>query len=711
MKQILQDLGNGETTIEDIPIPSLSSGQVLIKASASLISTGTERMLVEFGKASMLDKARQQPEKVRMVLEKVKSEGILTTYQAVKAKLDEQIPLGYSSVGSVVEVSEGVSEFALGDRVISNGNHAEYVAVSRNLCAKIPDDVTDEQASFTVPGSIALQGIRLAEPQVGECFVVIGLGLIGLLTVQILRASGCRVLGIDFDIEKLALAEAYGAITEDAGSAENVLKRANNFSRGRGVDGVIVTASAKSDGIIHQAATMCRKRGRIILVGVVDLNILRSDFYEKELTFQVSCSYGPGRYDPLYEDAGHDYPVGFVRWTEQRNFEAVLDMFSSGDLHAEGLISSRFAIDDGVSAYDLLSSDRSCLGILLEYKTSSSSINGQRKFKITSEEANRPSQSGITTIGSLGAGNYASRVLLPAFKKSGVILDTIVSSQGISGTLVGKKLGFKSSATDPEEVFSSDSINAVVIATQHDSHARYVARAIERSKHVFVEKPLALSHLDIDEIERTYSACTNKPIVMIGFNRRFAPFVQQVKLQLRKRADPISMILNCNAGHIDASAWVQDADKGGGRIIGEACHFIDLARFLAESEIVDISAMPMRSSTMPSGGHDTASISIRFKSGSLAVVNYFANGHRSYPKERMELYQSGRTFVIENYRSLRTFGSALKSSKAFRADRGQDACVLAFTAAIGAGGPSPIPFEQILEVSRFAVQAAEQLRG
>jgi predicted dehydrogenase/threonine dehydrogenase-like Zn-dependent dehydrogenase len=711
MRQVLQDLNRGDTIIADVPVPLVSDDHVLIESFVSLISTGTERMLVDFGKAGLVEKARQQPDKVKLVVDKIRTDGLKSTYEAVKSKLDQLVPLGYANVGRVVEVGNRINSLRVGDRVVSNGFHAEYVCVGANLCAKVPDDVSSSDAAFAIPGAIALQGVRLSRPTVGECFVVIGLGLIGLLTVQILRANGCRVLGVDFDAEKLSLAEVYGASTENAGSTEGVLKRANQWSRGRGVDGVIITASAKKGDIVHQAATMSRKRGRIVLVGVVNLELTRSDFYEKELSFQVSCSYGPGRHDPQYEEEGHDYPVGFVRWTEQRNFEAVLDMLSSGDINAGRLISSRFAIDDGVTAYNLLSSDRSCLGILLEYGEDGSSIDGQRKLQINSEATIRSSDVGVTTIGALGAGNYAGRVLLPAFREAGAVMDTVVSSQGMSGTQVGKKLGFRFSATDPEEVFKSDSINAVVIVTQHDSHASYVARAIASSKHVFVEKPLAISLADIDKIERAYLANSKNPIVMIGFNRRFAPFVRQVKSQLDKRADPISMILNCNAGHIDASSWVQDAKKGGGRIIGEACHFIDLARFLAGSKILDVSARPMRSSVMPSGGHDSASITISFASGSLAVVNYFANGHRAYPKERFELYQSGQTFVVENYRKLCTFGSTLKNSKAFRADRGQAACVQAFTEAVNLGGPSPIPFDEILEVSRFSIDAAMQIRG
>lgn len=712
MKQILQDIKNGKTLIEQVPIPAIGPNELLIRSRTSLISTGTERMIVEFGNASLLQKARQQPDKVKMVLDKVRTDGLLSTVEAVSAKLASELPLGYSNVGIVESVGANVHEFKPGDRVLSNGFHAEFVAVGRNLCAKVPDGLDDDQAVFSVAGAIALQGVRLSRPTVGECFVVVGLGLIGLLTVQILRANGCRVLGLDFDAHKLQLAAEFGAEVEPARDGDQVLKRALEFSRGRGVDGVIITASAKSNDVVHQSAQMSRKRGKIVLVGVVGLNLQRSDFYEKELSFQVSCSYGPGRYDSSYELDGQDYPIGFVRWTEQRNFEAVLDMLANGDMNVQRLISARYTIANGKAAYDLLSSDSTCLGILLEYDDANVANQESQSVRLNQDPTVRAETGDGAIVGALGAGNYASRVLLPAFKQSGAVLNTIVSSQGISGSRIGRKLGFAVSSTDAGSVFESSKINSVIIATRHDSHADFVICAIAKSLHVFVEKPLALTMDDVDRVKAAYHEQADKPVVMVGFNRRFAPLVQKLKSYLNSRSEPLSLIYNCNAGDLDATAWTQDIKQGGGRIVGEACHFIDLSRFLVSSEIISLSATPMRTATSPSGGYDTVSISIQFRNGSLAVINYFANGHRSYPKERLEVYQSGQTFVLENFKTLRMFGNGLRRKVSAHKDaRGQGACVTAFVEAIEAGGPSPIPFDQIVEVSRFSVQAAEQVRG
>lgn len=703
MKQILQNIRNGETAVEDIPVPAIGLNEVLVRTRVSLISTGTERMIVEFGKAGLMEKARQQPDKVRMVLDKMRTDGVLSTLEAVNAKLETTVPLGYANVGVVADTGACVSGFREGDRVVSNGPHAEYVAVGQNLCARIPDNVSDQDATFTVAGAIALQGIRLAEPTIGESFVVTGLGLIGLLAVQILRANGCRVLGIDVDTAKLELAASWGAETVNIAEGQDAVVAADVFSRGRGVDGVIVAASARDDDIIHQAATMCRKRGRIVLVGVVDLELQRSDFYEKEISFQVSCSYGPGRYDAAYETGGMDYPVGFVRWTEQRNFEAVLDLLSSGALDVSELVSMRFPIEKAQQAYAALSKDRSVLGILLEYNPDET----PERFCRLSDSPSTGT-GGKTVVGALGAGNYASRVLLPAFKSAGAALHTVVTAKGVSGSQVGRKLGFLNNATEVNAILNDDSINVVVIATRHDTHAQLIVEGLEHGKHVFVEKPLALTSEEIDEIEAVYQRAGEAgQILMIGFNRRFSPLIEQIKREIEAADTPISLVYTCNAGSIDASAWVHGAE-GGGRIVGEACHFIDIARHLAGSAIEDVSALALRDER--ADRNDTATVTLGFRNGSIAVINYFSNGHRSYPKERLEVYAAGRVMVLDNFRRLSSYGGKA-SRRLMRANRGQVQCVQAFVNAVSTGASSPIPFDEIIEVSRASIAAHEQIKA
>ena len=507
MKQILQSFKTGVTEIADVPRPAAGRGQVLICTSRTLISAGTERMLVEFGKASLIEKARQQPDKVRMVLDKVSTDGLLPTIAAVRNKLDQPLALGYCNVGVVAEVGAGVSGFAVGDRVASNGKHAEVVAVPPTLCARVPDAVPDDAAAFTVLGSIALQGIRLVQPTLGETVVVTGLGLIGLMAVQLLHAHGCRVLGIDFDPAKLALARTFGAETVDLAAGEDPVAAAHVFSRGRGVDAVLLTASTTSNEPVHQAAQMCRQRGRIVLVGVVGLQLSRDDFYKKELTFQVSSSYGPGRYDPGYEEQGHDYPFGFVRWTEQRNFEAVLDMMADGRLDVRPLISHRFAVAEAAAAYALISATEPSLGVLLEY-ADLAAARGPRTVLVPTRGGATPARSGTPSPGVsfVVAGNYATAVLIPAFRSAGARLRTVASNAGVSGLHAARKFGFESTTTDTASVFADANAAAVVITTRHDSHARLVAQGLEQGKHIFVEKPLCLTVAELDAIVAQHGA-------------------------------------------------------------------------------------------------------------------------------------------------------------------------------------------------------------
>lgn len=710
MKQILQDMANGGTTVTEAPVPQCSKGHLLISTTTSLISAGTERMLVGFGKASLIDKARQQPEKVKMVLEKVQTDGLLTTYDAVKSKLAQPLALGYCNVGIVHEVGANVDDFQVGDRVVSNGPHADMVKVPKNLCAKIPDNVSDESASFAVVASIGLQGIRLAQPTLGESFVVTGAGLIGLLTIQMLRANGCRVLAIDFDQSKLELAKQFGAEVCNPAKGEDPVAAGLAFSRGAGVDGVIITASTKVSDPVIQAARMSRKRGRIILVGVTGLELNRADFYEKELSFQVSCSYGPGRYDTEYEDKGNDYPLGFVRWTEQRNFVAVLDMMAAGTLNVEPLITQRFEFEDAPKAYDALTEDKSGLGLLLKYN---SPVETRLEKRVVLRPISIEAKNAV--VGFIGAGNYASRVLIPAFKKASSQLHTIVTSGGINGVIHGEKTGFAEASTDLDGLLNNKDINTVAIATRHNSHAYFVERVLSAGKNVFVEKPLALTVEEIEKIETVYNQNIQNnqyARVMVGFNRRFSPQVQKMKTLLDTVKEPKSFIMTMNAGAIPADHWTQDNAVGGGRIIGEACHFIDLMRFLAGSKIVSIQARRMGETDAVQILEDKASITLGFEDGSFGTIFYLANGASSFPKERVEVFTAGRVLQLDNFRKLKAFGwPGFNKMNLWRQDKGQDACAAVFVDSIRDGKEAPIPADEIFEVARVTIQVAEILRA
>lgn len=706
MKQILQNLKTGETTLVNAPCSRQKKGYNLIQTSTSLISVGTERMLVDFGKGGMLAKAKQQPDKVRMVLDKIKTDGLLLTIDAVQSKLDQPLPMGYCNVGKVISRQSAVCSFKEGDRVVSNGHHAEIVSVPYNLCARIPDGVSDEEAAFTVIGAIGLQGIRLASPTLGESFAITGLGLVGLMTVQLLLAQGCRVMGIDFDSKKCALAKSFGAEVVDLSQGEDPVSAAMSFSRGRGMDGVLVCASTKSNGPMHQAANMCRKRGRIVLVGVVGLELSRADFFEKELTFQVSCSYGPGRHDPLYEDKGQDYPTGYVRWTEQRNFEAVLDMMAASRLDLAPLISHRFPLEKAIDAYKVLAEDRTALGILLEYPEKPLEELTQQTVQLSSTATEHSLQPQSPVVGFIGSGNYATRVLIPAFKDAEARLHSVASSGGVSGLHAGKKHGFSATTTDTPGLLADPDINTVVIATRHNSHARLTCEALQTGKNVFVEKPLCMTLDELDELQTVYSANCQQPsnscLLMVGFNRRFAPQIQKMHTLLSSVSGPKSFIMTVNAGDIPANHWTQDPQVGGGRIIGEACHFIDLLRFLAGDSIEVSSVQRMDSAT-----GDTVSIQLGFADGSIGTVHYFANGSKSFSKERLEVFAAGRILQLDNFRTLKGYNwPGFKKMNLIRQDKGQKNCAAAFIKAVREGGPSPIPFDELMEVSRVTIELA-----
>ena len=700
MKQILQSLKTGEIELAEIPVPMVKSGHLLIKTVRTLISLGTERMLLNFGKAGWIDKARQQPDKVKQVMQKMKTDGVKATLDAVYKKLDQPLPLGYSNSGIVIAVGNGVTGFKVGDRVLSNGNHAEVVCVPQHLCAKIPDNVSFESASFTVVSAIALEGIRLINPTLGESVAVIGLGLIGLLACQILKANGCRVIGFDFDKHKVELAKTYGVEGFAINESVDPVELAMNFSKQNGVDAVLITAATTSNSPAHQAPQMCRKRGRVVLVGVIGLELSRDDFYKKEISFQVSCSYGPGRYETAYEKKGLDYPIGFVRWTEQRNFEAILQLMKEKKLVTDLLISKEIELDKAKEAYELVSKSTNSLGILLKYKGELDVDKREIKLNSYKIEPAKP------IIGFIGAGNFASGTLIPAFEKAGAILKTIASAGGVSGTHVGKKHNFAISTTNASRIFNDSEINTVVITTQHNTHAKFVLEAIKAGKNVFVEKPLCMTPSELEEIKKAYlEANKTKPLLlMVGFNRRFAPLIQQTKEVLETSNAPFSMILTVNAGSIPPEHWTQDISSGGGRIIGEACHFIDLLRFIANSPIKQISAIEM-----PDGADkpiDTMTINMSFENSSIGTVHYFSNGNKSFPKERLEIFSGGKIIQLDNFKTLNGFGiKGMKKQSLWAQDKGHQNCAKAFVDSISSGGLAPIQIEEIFEITKntFAV--------
>ena len=710
MKQVVQDLSSGATELIDVPCPHISARQLLVRTSRSLISSGTERMLVEFGKASLFDKALQQPDKVRMVLKKIGTDGLISTIDAVRSKLNQPLPLGYCNVGVVAEVGSDAGVFKPGDRVVSNGPHAEMIKAPRNLCARIPDGVDDESAAFTVVASIGLQGIRLAQPSLGETFAVSGVGLIGLLTVQLLHAHGCRVLAIDIDANKLALAKSLGAEVCNPGKGEDPVAAGMAFTRGQGVDGVIVCASTKSNGPVTEGARMCRKRGRIVLVGVTGLELNRADFYEKELTFQVSCSYGPGRYDPDYEEKGQDYPYGLVRWTEQRNFEAVLNLMAARRLDVRSLVSHRFAFDDALLGYKVLIEDSTALGILLEYAGDRSDL-ASREVVLDAAAAFEPSR---PVLGFIGAGNYASRVLIPAFMQADAQLHTIANEGGVNGVVYGRKAGFAVASTDVDAMMADPRLNTVTIVTRHDSHARLAAQALRAGKHVFVEKPLAITAGDLELVREAYDAAHRQgkgPHLMVGYNRRFAPQIVRMKSLLESVREPKTFVMTMNAGAIPPGHWTQLAGVGGGRIIGEACHYIDLMRFLAGSTVVSVQARRMGDGPGVSVTDDKAAILLGFADGSFGTIHYLANGAASFPKERVEVFTAGRVLQLDNFRRLTGYGwPGFGKMNLWRQDKGQASCVQAFVDAVSTGGNTPIAVDEVFEVARITIEVAELLR-
>ncbi len=709
MKQLIQSFANGSTTLIDVPAPALADNKLIIKSNISLLSFGTEKMLVDFGKANLIKKASLQPEKFREVINKTLTDGPISTLETVKNKLESPFPMGYSNVGTVHAIGKNVTGFKVGDRVVSNGPHAEMFSISKNLCCKVPNKVTDQEAAFAVLAAIGLQGIRLSNPTMGETFLVSGLGLIGILTAQLLEANGCIVLGIDPDIERCNKAKDLGINSMLLRDNSEIKNWCNTNTFNRGVDGVLITASTTSSDPIELAASVSRKRGRIISVGVTGLVLKREMFYKKELTFQISCSYGPGRYDENYEEKSIDYPFPYVRWTEQRNFEAVLNSIKSGKLKIKPLISKIFPFEEAPKAYELLRTQNKCFGILFRYSKEIEE-NKTIRFKHSPKKHLRDVNK-KNLVSFIGAGNYASRQLIPSFKKAGAEFYRITASNGLMPSFLARKFSFYSSSTDVDLVFDDKKCDSIVVATRHDSHCELIKRGLQKRKNIFVEKPLCINYSELVEIENLYSKTLNEcnklnvkpPVLMVGFNRRYAPFIQVLKAKIKNIKGPKAFIFTCNAGYIPHNHWIHDLEEGGGRLIGEACHFVDLLRYLVGVNIETLKVELMRTN---SEINDTFSIQITFKDGSIGTVHYLSNGNKAFPKERLEVFANRKIFQLDNFLKIKSWGLTNNLNKrSFLQDKGQYLCVKAFLKAVENDCPPPIPLEEVFEVQRFILES------
>lgn len=698
MKQIIQSFKTGETLLEDIPAPQVRKGTVLIQTTRSLVSLGTERMLVEFGKSNLIQKARQQPDKVKQVLDKIKTDGLMPTLEAVFNKLGEPLPLGYCNVGKVIAVGEGVNDFKVGDRVVSNGPHAEFVSVPKNLVAHIPINVTDEEATFTVIGAIGLQGIRLLNPTLGETIVVIGLGLIGLLTAQLLVANGCKVIGSDIDESKLQMAKEWGIIPFNPLNGD-LVKFVEEETNCVGADGIIITASAKNNEIISQSARASRKRGKIVLVGVVGLNLSRAEFYEKELSFQVSCSYGPGRYDEGYEQRGIDYPLPFVRWTEKRNFETILGAISSGRIKVKEMISEIVPLENYNTIYGGIGNSKSIASIL-EYK-SDTILEPNRNVVISSNF----NESTNGTLGIIGSGNFTKMTLLPNLKGIGANIKYIVSNSGVTGTSLAQKYGILNSTTDYNELLQDPSLDLVMVITRHNLHADMTIKSLNSGKHVFVEKPLALNNTELESIIEAQKL--SKKTITVGFNRRFSPHIEKIKSIVGNSS--MNVIATMNAGAIPADVWVHDLKVGGGRIIGEACHFIDLITYLTGSLVSSVCMNAM--GVNPEENTDNATILLKYENGSTGVINYFSNGSKAYSKERVEVYSQERTLIMDNFRTTEGFGVKGFSKMKTGLDKGHKNQFNKLIKNLRNGGDELIPLTEIINTTKASFAAIESLKN
>ena len=702
MKQIIQNYRSGKLEVADVPVPELRAGTVLVHTRVSLISAGTERQLVQLAKASLVGKAAARPDLVRQVMRKVERDGVVETVGAVFSKLDTPIPLGYSLSGTVFDVHPSVTHLAVGDRVACAGaghaNHAEFNAVPKHLCVKLPDGVSDDDASFVTVGAIALQGLRQAQPTLGERFVVLGLGLIGQLTVQLLKANGCRVLGYDPDAAKVDLARKLGA---DQAVASDIAEAVQNFTGGVGADGVIVAASSSSNEPIRTAAEISRLKGRVVVVGLVGMELEREPFYRKELDLRLSMSYGPGRYDPAYEQEGRDYPIAYVRWTEQRNMTAFLELVAASKVTPAELVSHRFPIGEAEKAYDLLDGKSPHLGILLNYPADTAVARriavGARSHAVAVAR-NR--------VGVIGAGNFAKSVLLPAMKKQrDVMFTSVVTTSGISAHHVARKFGFGSASTEAMSVFGDPDTNTVIIATRHSTHARLTRMGLDAGKHVFCEKPIALTEAELTEVME--AAEKSAGILAVGFNRRFAPQVRTIKDAFADRTGPLMMAYRVNAGVVPATSWLV-GEEGGGRILGEVCHFVDTLSFIAGAPVVAVSAQGTDASP------DSVAATVTFADGSVGTILYTAVGDPAFPKEYLEVFAADRVAILDDFRALTlsTRGKRSRRSSLSR-DKGHRDLLRTFLKATRGEGARPFTLAEIANVTSatLAIEQAVKTRA
>jgi predicted dehydrogenase/threonine dehydrogenase-like Zn-dependent dehydrogenase len=708
MKQLIQDVRTGTTSVVDAPIPRPGPGMVLVRTAASAVSTGTERALVEFAGMSLVAKARSRPDLVRQTVDKARREGVLSTLEAVQNRLDQPMPLGYSSAGTVVEVGPDVDGVRPGDRVACAGGgyavHAEYAVVPQNLIAPLPAGVDFEPAAFATLGAIALHGFRLAEPQIGERIAVIGLGLLGLLAAQVARAAGCTVFGTDIAQERVTRARGLGLEAALRSEAE---ASAASLTGGLGFDAVLICAHADASDPVELAGAIARDRARVISIGVVGLELPRRVYFEKELRFIVSRSYGPGRYDTHYEEGGHDYPIGFVRWTEGRNLAAFCELLAAGRVDVASLITHRIPIERGADAYSLITAESAepFLGVVITYPETPSAP-GRRAIPIVTPGAEPSSP---VRLGALGAGSFATGVLFPALRKIDAIdLVCLASATGFKSAEVARRFGFHSASTDEAEVLRDDRVNTIAVLTRHHLHARQTAAALRAGKHVFCEKPLALSREDLLQVEEALRASAR--LLLVGFNRRFAPMSARLREFLEPVHEPLSIYYRVNAGLLPPGHWHYDPSQGGGRIVSEACHFIDYLTFLTGALPVLVLAR-----ALPGGGRyreENVVLTVELADGSIGVIHYLANGGRSMPKERVEVFGGGRSAALDDFRRLELFSADRRVTlrAPLRQDKGHRREWEAFASAIRSGGPPPIPYDEIFAVSLATLAAQESLR-
>ena len=709
MRQVLQNRKTGKTVVVDVPVPVLQRGRVLVRTVASLISAGTERAAVETVKKTLVQEARERPDLVRAVIDKARHEGLRKTIDSVRDKLHSSQALGYSAAGIVQEVGADVAAFKPGDRVACAGlgfaSHAEVLSVPKNLCVRLPENVDFEGGAFGTMGAIALQGVRLSAPTLGEAMVVIGLGLLGQLTVQLLKANGCRVFGIDLDSSRVELARQLGAEATSVSGSSNT-DEVLSWTRGRGADGVLVTTATESNQPIEQAGQISRLRGRVVVVGTTGLQIPRESFYARELSLKVSRSYGPGRYDAEYEEQGKDYPFAYVRWTEQRNIEAFLDLLSEGTLKVTPLISHRFEIQEAERAYELLSGETNekCLAVLLSYDS-------QREPERTIQLAKphrKPGDHDQVRVGLIGAGDYARAVLLPQLKAAGAQFGSIASASGVSALDVGKKFEFAQAVSSADDVINDNSVNLIVVATRHDSHAELAVKALEENKHVLVEKPLALDAESLDQVISAAAGSSGQ--LMVGFNRRFSPLARKAQDLFAARSTPLSILYRVSAGQLPVGHWVQDPIQGGGRIIGEICHFIDLMQFWVGGPLVSIQAGALGANS-EAVTHDSVLLNLGFADGSAGCLIYVCDGDKALPKERAEIFGEGKTFVIDDFRAASMFQNGKEERIVLRTqDKGQKDEIRAVCEVVLDGSPWPVTLGELAATTRATFRAVESLR-